>query len=124
MGGTMFRSRIIALAAVGVLAAAQACDLTAPRPGKISLKLTDAPGDVSVAVVTIEQIYLQPAGDDSSHRIILRDEPVTVDLLTLAGTTMDLVTNAAIPGGAYGQLRFVVSGAYIEVERQGSDDVF
>src|SRR5262245_25322851 len=105
MGGTMFRNRLTALAAAVALVAAQACDLTAPLPGQVSLKLTDAPGDVTAAVVTIDQVYLQPAGADSNDataRVILRDTPMTVNLLTLAGTTRNLVNDAAVPGGKYG----------------------
>ena len=73
----------------------------------LSLKLTDAPGDVQHAFVTITEINL--AG--GSGNVVLRDEPYTGDLLTLAGTTVDLVTDAEVPSGTYSQLRFVISVA-------------
>ncbi len=96
---------------------AVSCDSpTALRTGELSLLLTDAPGDVVAAVVTIDQIYLQADEDSDGGRIILRDEPVTTDLLTLVGTTLSLIEDVEIPEGQYGQLRFVISGAYIEVE--------
>jgi hypothetical protein len=66
---------------------------------------------VKTAVVTIDEIYLQGSG-----RVVLMDQPVTTDLLTLANSTAELVKDAVVPAGSYGQLRFVVSGAYIEVE--------
>lgn len=88
--------------------------------GRISLLLTDAPGDVMSAVVTIEEIYLQ--GDDG--RVVLRDEPVTTDLLTLANDVFLLVDDAPVPEGRYGQLRFVISGGYIEVEDEAGGSQF
>ena len=85
----------------------------------LSLKLTDAPGDVQHAFVTISEIYLTGEGG----KVVLRDTPYTGDLLTLAGTTVDLVTDADVPSGTYAQLRFVITGACIAVENEsaGSD---
>lgn len=102
--------------ALATLAAASCDSATGPRTGELSLLLTDAPGDVVAAVVTIDQIYLQGSENDDEGRIILRDEDVTTDLLTLVGTTQSLIEDVEIPEGSYGQLRFVISGAYIEVE--------
>src|SRR5687767_2941740 len=100
---------LLPLFALGALGAC--ADSTGVRPGKISILLTDAPGDVKAAVVTISEIYLQGSG-----RIVLRDTQVTIDLLTLAGSTAMLVDEATVPAGTYSQLRFVVTDAYIEVE--------
>lgn len=99
----------IALAAIAPLTSCS--DSTAAGNAKLSIMLTDAPGDVKAAVVTIDEIYLQGSG-----RVVLMDQPVTTDLLTLADSTTDLVKDAVVPAGSYGQLRFVVSGAYIEVD--------
>ncbi len=65
--------------------------------GKVTLLMTDAPGDnLKTAVVTISEIYLQGGGDhdskghdkagndDKGGRVVLLDEPVTVSLLELA----------------------------------------
>jgi hypothetical protein len=98
--------------ALGAIAPLTSCsDSTSAGNAKLSILLTDAPGDVKAAVVTIDEIYLQGSG-----RVVLMDQPVTTDLLTLANSTADLVKDAVVPAGSYGQLRFVVSGAYIEVE--------
>src|SRR5688572_801835 len=125
-GGPMTRS--IRRLAVGVLAAlalsATACEPTAVKYGKLDLKLTDAPGDVVTAMVTIDQIYLLPGDDVDGEKIILRDEDVTVDLLTLSDATMDLIVGAEIPVGSYNQLRFVISGGYIEVEGAGANAIY
>ena len=81
----------------------------------MTLLLTDAPGDLQEAVVTIDEIYLQGGGG----KTVLLDEPVTVNLLDLADTTATLLEEVEVPEGTYQQLRFVISGGYIAVERAG-----
>jgi hypothetical protein len=94
---------------------------TASRAGTLSLLLTDAPGDVRKAVITIAGIYLPSAGGE----IALRETPVTTDLVTLANSTADLVKDAVIPAGSYTQLRFLISGGYIEAENaDGSTSLY
>lgn len=97
---------------------------TGLRTGQLTLLLTDAPGNIVKAVVTIERIYLQPSEDADADRVILRDEPVTTDLLTLAGTVQELIRDVSIPAGTYGQLRFVISGAYVEVEGASGNGIY
>ena len=123
----MRRISFALLAAAGVAGTAVACsDATSnATSGKITVLLTDAPGDVKTAMVTISQIYMQGSADDASDRVILRDTPITTDLLTLANSTADLVKDATVPAGTYGQLRFVITGGYIEVENDnGSTSIF
>ncbi|MDQ8147739.1 MAG: DUF4382 domain-containing protein [Gemmatimonadota bacterium] len=114
---------LAALGAVIALVSVAACDddgdtPLAPQRGALTLLLTDAPGDIRKAVVTIEKIYLQPDSnyDATADRVILMDDPITVDLLTLADTTQAIVDSLSIPAANYAQLRFVISGAYIAVE--------
>jgi hypothetical protein len=123
------RMSLSLLAALGLAGVAVACADSSTgnvTSGKISVLLTDAPGDIKTAVVTISQIYLQGGeGDDASGRVILRDTPVTTDLLTLANSTAELVKDATIPAGTYAQLRFVITGGYIEVENaDGTTSIF
>ncbi|HSP81073.1 MAG TPA: DUF4382 domain-containing protein, partial [Myxococcaceae bacterium] len=80
--------------------------------GGVTVKLTDAPGDFKTAVVTISEVYLQGEGG----RFTLSSEPTTTNLLSLANDTADIVKDAVVPAGSYSELRFVISGAYIEVE--------
>lgn len=121
--------RSFAFVAVAALAIVGACTEgpTATRMSRVNLLLTDAPGDVLAAVVTIDQIYIQGSdaeGEDGS-RIVLRDEDVTTDLLTLVDDTQLLVDDVEVPEGMYGQLRFVISGGYIEVENDdGSSSIY
>src|SRR3569832_1082582 len=108
------------LLAVGTLTSCGS-DATSAGTSKVSLLLTDAPGDVKAAVVTISEIDLQGSGGSQ----VLLSTPVTVDLLTLAATTSQLVKDAVVPSGTYAQLRFVITGAYIEVENSdGSTSIY
>ncbi|WP_375767532.1 DUF4382 domain-containing protein [Archangium gephyra] len=87
----------------------------------VTIKLTDAPGDFKAAVVTISQVYLQGEGG----RVVLSNEATTTNLITLANDTKDIVKDAIVPEGRYSELRFVISGAYIEVEQDdGSTAIF
>lgn len=87
----------------------------------VTIKLTDAPGDFKAAVVTISEVYLQGEGG----RVVLSNEATTTNLITLANDTQDIVKDAIVPEGRYSELRFVISGAYIEVEQDdGSTAIF
>ena len=105
-------------------------DSSGPDTATLSVLLTDAPGDVLEAVVTIDQIYLQGGGAEGDEeveeagRVNLLAAPVTVDLLTLADEWMTLVEGVEIPAGQYGQVRFVISGAYLRVEEESGDKIY
>ncbi len=94
---------------------------------KVTIKLTDAPGDFKRAVVTISEVELlgEGQGEGEGNRVVLLDEPVTTDLITLANDTADLVKDATVPAGTYKELRFVITGAFIEVEQaDGSTKIY
>jgi hypothetical protein len=101
---------------LGVLAMVATLGLAACDSGaidndmtRVRVLLTDAPGDFSVAEVTISEIYLQ----GSEGRVTLVNGPVTYDLLTLQnGVTADL-GEIVIPRGEYSQMRLVVQSAAI-----------
>lgn len=114
--------RVLAGVALGATLALGGCSDSSSPNGttQLSVRLKDAPGDFKAAVVTISQIYLQGNG-----KIVLRDTPVTVDLLTLAQTTASLVDNATVPSASYSELRFVISGAYVEVDNgDGTSSIY
>src|SRR5262245_45442145 len=73
----------------------------------------EAPSGASIgaAVVTISSIYL--VGE--AGNVILTDQPVTTDLMTLSNDLKTLGGGAVVPAGHYEQLRFVIDGAYIQV---------
>jgi hypothetical protein len=110
------------------LCAIMACEdgMISTPTSRLTVLLTDAPGDFESAVVTISKIYLQgsTADDPENGRVILLDEPVTTDLLTLSNDVADLVEGTSVAAGTYGQLRFVIDGAYIEVETETGTKVY
>ncbi len=117
----LFRSRTALLGAVLVLLSGCSDSTGTAGTGKISLLLTDAPGDVQAAVVTISRIYLQ----SEITQAMLRNQAVTTDLITLSHTTQNLVHEVDIPAGVYEQLRFVITGAYIRVDNgDGTSSIY
>lgn len=111
----------LALAALSLVALA-ACgdDSSNGDTTRLSIRLTDAPGDISAAVVTVSEIYLQGSGG----RVVLRDQDTTLNLLDLADATADMVNGAVVPQGSYSQLRFVITGAYISVEEEAGQRIY
>jgi hypothetical protein len=112
-------TRIFRHAAPAALLALAACgDSSGPGDGRarVNVHLTDAPGDVRAAVVTISEVYLQGG---AAGRVTLRNTPFTVDLTTLANATTELVAGADVEAGSYSELRFVITGGYVEVENAG-----
>ncbi|HYR09480.1 MAG TPA: DUF4382 domain-containing protein [Longimicrobium sp.] len=89
---------------------------------RVSIRLTDAPGDLKEAWVRIDRIYLKGGPADSTSNgseDLLTTRTDWVDLLTLSGgRTAELVSGAVVPAGRYSELRMVVCEAYI-VEKDG-----
>jgi hypothetical protein len=102
-----------------------ACDSVGPsaddpegatQGGAFDVRLTDAPGDVVQAVVTIERVSVVPVedsseGDASEGGIeLLADSAFTVDLTKLqAGVDTALASADSLPPGTYGQIRLVTA---------------
>jgi Domain of unknown function (DUF4382) len=106
---------LIAAALCALLATACGSDSSSSASagnGKVSLLLTDAPGQFKAAVVTITEIDLLGA----SGTVVLSSTKTTTNLLTLANDAASLVKDAVVPAGTYSELRFVISGGYVEVE--------
>jgi len=121
----MLRKLILMAAVVPLLASCQ--DATAPNgTSQLTVMLTDATGDFLSAVVTIDAVYLQGSdGAQDGGRVYLSDTPVTTDLLTLANDVATLVDGAVVSSGTYSELRFVVSGGYVEVDNgDGSSSIY
>jgi hypothetical protein len=109
----------LALPLLAALAMA-ACDgggTGANGDARVSIRLTDAPGDLREAWVRIDRIYLMGGEADSASggRVdLLSAGTGWVDLLTLSGgRTAELVNGAVVPAGTYSELRLVVCEAYV-----------
>lgn len=88
---------------------------------RVTVRLTDAAGDIKAAVVTISEVNLQGA----NGKVVLSDDAVTTDLIDLANSTSVLVDAEPVPAGTYTELRFVITGGYIEVENaDGSTSIY
>ncbi len=89
------------------------------QTGKVSVRLMDAPGDFKAAVVTIAEIDLVGSGGTT----VLSTTETTTNLLTLANDTALLVDQVDVPVGTYSQLRFVITGGYVEVEQADGSSI-
>lgn len=108
----------LALPLLAALAMA-ACDGGTGGSGdaRVSIRLTDAPGDLKEAWVKIDRIYLMGGEADSldnGRTDLLTTATDWVDLLTLSGgRTAELVDGAVVPAGRYSEMRMVVCEAYV-----------
>ncbi len=113
---------------LGLTLALGACDKTSSTElagdgnglARISILLTDAPGEVAEAWVKFDAIYLQRQDDDGnagmgSGRVFLLENPTDwINLKDLtAGEVEQLVSGVTVPDGFYGQLRFVITRAVL-----------
>jgi hypothetical protein len=105
---------------LGLLALA-GCDSTDPAGDtRLSVLLTDMPGDVSQAVVMIEDIQL--VGGENGPISLMTAGPWVGDLTDLENEFTTLVDGYVVPQGSYGQLRLIVPEACIGVETAGGTD--
>lgn len=108
--------RLHGLIAVAAVSAAACSGGGGGGTGRVTVRLTDAATPTVVtAVVTISKISLQ---GDAGETVLTRT-PATVSLLALANETATLVEDAVVPAGTYQQLRFQITGGYIEVPAAG-----
>lgn len=89
---------------------------------RLSIWLTDAPGEIAEAWVKFDAIYLQRRDDDGSNgngmgsgRVFLLEDPTDwINLKALTGGEVEqLVSGVTVPDGFYGQLRFVITRAVL-----------
>ncbi len=107
------------LAAAAILSG---CNKSVEGPGKLSIKITDDPFNISYvesATVTITKVEIRKAGDNSANPfIVISEDSVTLDLFKLRnGITMELL-NIDIPRGNYDQIRLYVAKASLKIKDQ------
>lgn len=115
------RTTGLAVLVLALMIPMTACDTGSdPGFGSVSVLLTDAPGDISEAWVTITDIYLQGQGGETdppeTRVFLLENGEETHELLSLANTVAELVADQVVPTGTYGQLRVILSGGCIVTE--------
>lgn len=105
-------------AALAVAAAGCDGDSAGSDTTRVSLRLTDAPGDLASASVEIVEAYLQSGADDGDGdpRVVLFTGPRTLDLLELQNGVTEELADVIVPAGSYSQLRLVVGDATITTE--------
>lgn len=115
----MLKSEVLVVLAASLLGA-PACDDASSGSSRVQIALTDAPADgIQAAFVVINEIYLQGDGG----RTVLRDTPVTVDLVALSNRS-EVLADLDVPDGRYSELRFVIDGAWLEVDTGAGIEVY
>jgi len=95
----------------------QSTTSTAIGQGKLSILLTDLPGDYAAVYVTITEVHVHLAGaedesnendSDDGEWIVINIEDTTYNLLELQGGVTIPMANEVIPAGDYTQLRLIL----------------
>ncbi|RYZ42929.1 MAG: DUF4382 domain-containing protein [Myxococcaceae bacterium] len=93
-------------------------------PVRVSVKLAALPAQqIEKAVLTVSKVYLWPQ-ERGSTEVVLRDAPLTVDLLALGNNPMALVKDVDVPPGTYGQLRLRASGGFVQLKEGSGSRVY
>ena len=112
----MRRTRLILPVAVLALALAACGESTnGPDRSGLTIRLTDAPGDLDAAFIKISQFVLRT--DENDPPIIIDVDPEDAgffDLLELTGGRVrDVVEDEDVDEGVFSELRMVVAEAYV-----------
>ena len=111
---------LLALGAAAVLAGCDAGGDGGDDAGGATLQvlLTDAPGDLAEARVTVDRVELLPQGGGGA--VVLTDTDRTLDLLRLQNGVTATLAAEPIPAGTYTQMRFVVADEATVVLEDGT----
>jgi hypothetical protein len=114
------RSVLAPLLTCSLLAGLTACDGAStndPLPldesgTRVSVFITDAPGDVAAVWVDVSEVYFQ--GGPGGRTPLVTESTGLIELTSLADKTRELAGDVAIEPGNYSQLRFVIQSAVLE----------
>ena len=99
---------------------------TTPGSGRLSVKITDNPFDISTvesATVTISKIEIRQAGaKDGDPFLVLKANPVTVNIFELRNGITEELVNMEVPKGDYDLVRVYVDGGSLKLK--GIDEPF
>lgn len=112
-----------AVAAFALFGLSACDDVSGPADGspRLSVLLTDAPGDVDSAWVQITEIRLQGETEgDATFEVPAENQWQELTSLANDGNgeqlTADLIESEEIPAGSYGQLRLMIGSAVLKAE--------
>lgn len=96
--------------------------------GKVNIYLTDAPFPIdliSKTYVTIDKVEIRKQETDStgSEFIVLTEEPMEVDLLTLSNGVTELLASVELEAGTYDQIRMHVTDSKVVMKDQTEFDL-
>lgn len=118
LDGKMFdrlgRTAALAMAAVMVTAVG-ACDdgLAGPQEGSLTVRLTDAPGDLDAAWISVTEIRLQGQSEEGPGGTTLTAQSDVDPIPLEKGQVTELISGASVSPGTYAQLRLVVDGGVV-----------
>lgn len=118
------KKRAIILITAALVLVTGACNKTGTDDGmgRVVLKVTDAPFDISnieSALVTITKVELRKAGDgisDGNPFITLSEDTVTLDLIDLRNGVTETLLDMEIPTGTYDLVRLYVDEAGLKLK--------
>jgi hypothetical protein len=106
--------RIIFLLALALGLAA--CDSTGPRDGtRLSIFLTDGPGDVESAWIQIDRILM--LGDDNGEIEVPADLDEMIEITELVDRVHALATEVPFEPDSFRELRLVLAGAVLQTKQ-------
>ncbi|MBM4444799.1 MAG: DUF4382 domain-containing protein [Chloroflexi bacterium] len=112
---------VAAAVALGLIAYFAVASLTSThtvRSGSLAVWVTDAPGEVQTLDVTVSEIQVHRAGDDSASDdgwITVISQPVTFDLIALRDV-QELLGEEELDPGHYTQVRLIVDNVTVNDE--------
>ncbi|HPT22798.1 MAG TPA: DUF4382 domain-containing protein [Bacteroidales bacterium] len=99
---------------------------TTGGPGRLSVKITDAPFDIAsveAAYITISKIEIRQVNTDDSYPFLeLPLEPVTINVFELRNGITEELVNLEVPVGDYDLVRIYVDEAKLKLK--GNDEEF
>lgn len=103
------------------LAALAGCDGVGGT-GTLSIQATDEPFAheyVQSAVIEVTHVDAHVQADATSGFVLLRSEPIVLDLVTLRDGLTALLAEAEVPAGAYRQVRLFLGEASLTLSKDG-----
>jgi len=116
------KTKIIAglscLALIAVLGGCSKNDsTTGGATGRVSMHLTDAPGDFEQVNLVITEVSIRAEGADTSAWETLKSDSATFDLLQLRNGVFTQLAIADVPAGHYSQIRLLLgAGSTVVVD--------